>query len=211
MALAGLVCEIRDQRIYESGEVVIRPGDTVIDCGAHVGVFSRYALRRGAGRVIAIEPAPQNLTALETNFAEEISAGRVSVVRAGVWDENTRLTLFHSDEALAMNSFLERPPNTTKLEAVQVFPLDEIVEQLELRRVDFIKMDIEGSERRTLRGASRTIARFKPRMALCSYHSADDAKVIPAIVKGIEPGYQIHAKDVAMMAAELRTWVLFFH
>ena len=63
-----------------------------------------------------------------------------------------------------MNSFLERSPNTTKLETVQVFPLDEIVEQLELRRVDFIKVDIEGSERRALRGASRTIARFKPRM-----------------------------------------------
>ena len=209
--LAGLLWEIRDQRVYESGEVVIRPGDTVIDCGAHVGVFSRYALQRGAGRVIAIEPAPGNLTFLETNFAEEISAGQVSVVRAGVWDENTRLTFFHSDEKPATDSFLERPPTTTKLETVQVFPLDEIVEQLELKRVDFIKMDIEGSERRALRGASRTIAQFKPRMAICSYHSADDTEVIPAIVKGIEPGYQIHAKDVAMMAGELRTWVLFFH
>ncbi len=210
-SLAWLVWEIRVQRVYESGEVAIRPGDTVIDCGAHVGVFSKYALRRGAGRVIAIEPAPGNLAFLDINLAEEISAGRVSVVRAGVWDENTRLTFFHSDQASGMDSFLKGPPNATKLERVQVFPLDEIVEQLQLKRVDFIKMDIEGSERRALRGASRTIERFKPRMALCSYHSADDAKVIPAIVKGIEPGYQIHAKDVAMMAGELRTKVLFFH
>ena len=209
--LTWLVWEMSVEGVYESGEVVVRPGDTVIDCGAHVGVFSRYALRRGAGRVIAIEPAPGNLACLETNLAEEISAGRVSVVRAGVWNEQTQLTFFHFDKNPAQDSFFRKSSNGTKLERVQVFPLDEIVEQLGLERVDFIKMDIEGSERLALRGARRTIARFKPRMAICSYHFDDDAKVIPAIVKGIEPSYQIHAKDLATNVGFIRTKVLFFH
>ena len=143
--LTWLVWEMTGQRIYESGEVVIRPGDTVIDCGAHVGVFSRYALRRRAGRVIAIEPEPGNLACLETNLAEEISAGRVSVVRAGVWDKNTRLTFFHFDKNPAGDTFLWGTQEAAELEGVQVLPLDEIVEQLQLKRVDFIKMDIEGS------------------------------------------------------------------
>ena len=166
--LTWLVWEMRVQRIYESGEVAIRPGDTVINCGAHVGVFSTYALRRGAGRVIAIEPDPGNVACLEANLAEEITAGRVSVVRAGVWDKNTHPTFFHFDENPAQDSFLRKSANARRLKQVQVFPLDEIVEQLELERVDFIKMDIEGSERRALRGAGRTIARFKPRMAISS-------------------------------------------
>ena len=207
--LTWLVWEMRVQRVYESGEVLVRPGDTVIDCGAHVGVFSRYALQRGAGRVIAIEPAPGNLACLETNLAEEISAGRVSVVRAGVWDEDTHLTFFHVDKNGAQSSFLWEPSNATKLERVRVMPLDEIVEQLGLERVDFIKMDTEGSEQAGLRGARKTISQFKPRMAISSYHLGDDAKVIPAIVKGIEPRYQIHAKDVEVNL--VRTKVLFFH
>ncbi len=208
--LTWLVWEMRVQRVYESREVTIRPGDTVIDCGAHVGVFSRYALRRGAGRVIAIEPEPGNLACLETNLAEEISPGRVSVVRAGVWDENTRLTFFHFDENPAQDTFLRRPQKAAELEGMQVLPLDEIVEQLGLERVDFIKMDIEGSERNALRGARKTIARFKPRMAICTYHVDDDPGVIPAIVKEIESSYRIHAKDIEVIEGKVRTKTLFF-
>ena len=209
--LTWLVWEVKFQRVYESGEVAIRPGDTVIDCGDHVGVFSRYALRHGAGRVIAIEPEPGNLACLETNLAEEISPGRVSVVRAGVWDENTRLTFFHFDKNPAQDTFLRGPRKAAELEGVQVLPLDEIVEQLGLERVDFIKMDIEGSERPALRGASKTIARFKPRMAICTYHIDDDPGVIPAIVKEIESSYRIHAKDIEVIEGKVRTKVLFFN
>ena len=38
--------------------IVYGPGDTVLDCGANVGVYTKYALERGAAEVIAIEPAP---------------------------------------------------------------------------------------------------------------------------------------------------------
>ncbi len=213
--LMGLVWEMKVQRVYESREVVIRPGDTVIDCGAHVGVFARYALQRGAGRVIAIEPDPTNRACLGSNLAQEIADARVTVVKAGVWDRKTHLTLRESDEwNSGMKSFLRESTKARRIEGLPVLPLDEIVKELELDRVDFIKMDIEGSERRALRGAGSTIARFKPRMAICSYHLADDAKVIPAIVKGIEPSYQIHAKDVErfnMHVSAVHTKVLFFH
>ena len=208
--LTMIVWEMRVQRVYESREVAIRPGDTVIDCGAHVGVFTRYALQRGAGRVIAIEPDPTNRACLESNLAEEIAAGRVSVVRTGVWNKNTRLTFFHSDKYPSRGNFIGGTRKTA-LEGVQVLPLDEIVEQLGLERVDFIKMDIEGSERPALRGARKTISQFKPKMAICSYHEVDDQKVIPAIVKGIEPSYRIHVKDIATAEKRVQPKVLFFN
>ena len=212
--LMGLVWEVRVQSVYESREVAIRPGDTVIDCGAHVGVFTRYALQRGAGRVIAIEPDPTNRACLESNLAQEIADARVMVVKAGVWDKETHLTLWAFDEwNSGMKSFLRESTKAKRIEGLPVRPLDEIVKELELDRVDFIKMDIEGSERRALRGARKTISQFKPKMAIFSYHLADDAKVIPAIVKGIEPSYQIHAKDIErfnMDVSTVHTKVLFF-
>jgi len=211
--LAFLLWEITVQVEYESREVVIRPGDTVIDCGAHVGVFSRYVLQRGARRVVAIEPAPTNLACLRANLAPEIADGRVTVVPAGVWDKKTRLTLFEaSEDNSGGDSFVNKDqPTTAKVEGLLVLPLDEIVEQLHLDRVDFIKMDIEGAERFALRGASQTIGRFKPRMAICAYHLPDDANVIPTIVWKDQPTYQIHAKDIYIMAGRVNTKVLFFH
>lgn len=208
-----LVWEMTVQSDYESGEVTIRPGDKVIDCGAHVGVFSRYALRRGAARVVAIEPDPTNLACLEANLAEEIASGQVSIIRAGVWNEKSHLTLFHALEEgnTGGHSFVKVQPSGEKVPGLLVLPLDEIVEQLKLDRVDFIKMDIEGSERQALQGAAQTIRRFKPRMAICAYHLEDDPLVLPAIVKKAQPSYQLHAKDVEFIYNRVTTKVLFFH
>ena len=69
--------------------------------------------------------------------------------------------------------------------------IDETVEHLGLDRVDFVKMDIEGSERYALKGAHRTLSRFGPRMALCIYHREDDRELIPQIVLEARPSYRV--------------------
>jgi len=214
--LTWLIWEMTVQKDYESEGVGVRPGDMVLDCGAHVGVFTRFALRRGAAQVVAIEPDPTNLACLEENFANEISDGRVRVVRAGVWDHETTLTLFHVEEANSgMQGFVGEAEKTSGIPGIPVRPLDVIVRELELDRVDFIKMDIEGSEARALLGAKETLARFRPKMAICSYHNRDDVIVIPRIAKAAQPAYQIQAKDIDTAEThpgiELRTKVLFFH
>lgn len=208
--LAWLLWELTMQRDYESGQVAIRPGDTVIDGGAHVGVFTRYALQRGAARVIVIEPEPTNIACLEANLSLEMATGRVKLVKAGIWDEKTYLTLSDSRENSAGHSFVREVPDSEKVPGLPVVTLDQIVEELQLDRVDFIKMDIEGAERRALAGASQTIGRFKPRMAISSYHLRDDPSAIPAVVARLQPAYQIHAKDFEEGARRLITKVLFF-
>ena len=79
------------QRIYESGEVAIRPGDTVVDCGAHVGLFTKLALKQGADRVVAIEPDPANVACLESNLGPEIAE-----VTRPIFCTNSSESLHHS-------------------------------------------------------------------------------------------------------------------
>ena len=208
--LAWLVWELTMQHDYESRQVVIQPGDTVIDGGAHVGTFTRYALAHGAARVIAVEPEPVNIACLEANLASEIAAGRVTLVKAGIWNEKTYLTLRDSADNSAGHSFVREVPDSSKLPGLPVLTLDEIVNELRLERVDFIKMDIEGAERRALEGARGTLARFRPRMAISSYHLHDDPDAIPAVVRKAQPAYQIHAKDYEPGPHRMITKVLFF-
>jgi FkbM family methyltransferase len=207
--------ELNVQHDYRSGGGRVRAGDTVIDCGAHIGMFTRYALRQGARHVVAIEPDPANVACLEANLSDEITAGQVMVIKAGVWDRRQYLTLSHwNDEQGGPSStfVLSREKEAKKIDGIPVLPLDDIVAQLKLDRVDFIKMDIEGSGRHALEGAQQTLRRFKPRMAICSYHLADDPTVLPAIVLKAQPTYRIHAKDVekSKSGRGLITKVLFF-
>ena len=142
--LTFLVWEITAQNVYQNSEVRILPGDTVIDCGAHVGVFTRYALSRGAKRVVAIEPEPGNIACLEANFSKEIAAGDVILVKAGVWDRRSTLRLTLSRDHSGANRFESHHGDHAEasfVEDVPVLPLDDLVQEIRLDRVDFIKMD----------------------------------------------------------------------
>ena len=71
--------------------------------------------------------------------------------------------------------------------------LDQIVENLKLSRVDFIKMDIEGAELKALQGARETIMRHKPYLAIAVEHTADrlrNARQVRELVLSINSEYR---------------------
>jgi len=138
-----------------------RAGDVVLDCGANVGIFTREAILRGARLVVAIEPVPNNLECLRRNLQPYIASKRVIVVPKGVWDKEDFLIIQESDSSSAEDSFV-RTKDTHPGAALPLTTIDKIVDELSLDRVDFIKMDIEGSEVKALRGAQHTLARFRP-------------------------------------------------
>src|SRR5450755_2916657 len=86
--------------VYDRGAARLRPNDVVVDLGAHVGVFTRYALYRGASCVIAFEPEPFHFECLKRGFADEINAGRVHLINAAAWDISTVLH-FHCEGVLS--------------------------------------------------------------------------------------------------------------
>jgi FkbM family methyltransferase len=174
----------QEREIYGSpGKRGVHPGDVVLDCGAHVGTFTRTALTYGAKLVVAIEPAPRNLLCLKRNFADEIAAGKVVVYEKGVWDSDTVLSFSENADNSAQGSFIGYRSDSKKLIQIPVSTVDHLAAELHLSRVDFIKMDIEGSERHALAGARATLAKDKPRMAICAYHLADDPEVVPVVLR----------------------------
>lgn len=82
-ALPILVVQ-QEMNSYGGSDWGVRKGDVVLDCGAHIGLFTRKALSMGARMVIAIEPSPKNLECLKRNLKDDISQGKVVVVPKGV-------------------------------------------------------------------------------------------------------------------------------
>lgn len=73
----------------------------------------------------------------------------------------------------------------------EVIDLDSYVYEKSLPGIDFIKMDIEGAELNALIGASASISKWKPKMAICTYHNGGiDMWRLPKFIKSLRPDYQ---------------------
>ena len=197
--------------IYGTGARAVQKGDIVLDCGANVGVFVRTSLRAGADKIIAIEPAPDNLECLRRNFQAEIASGRVVVIPKGVWDKEDSLDLMVNPENQPANSFIIHRPGAVAVHSVPLTTIDHLVAELKLPRVDFIKMDIEGAEVRAVHGAKDTLGRFHPRMALCTYHVDDHPRAVPRAVLEAWNGYTVECGTCLYADWKVRPEVLFFH
>jgi FkbM family methyltransferase len=167
----------------------IKRGDVVLDVGANVGTDTKSALDAGAGLVVAIEPEPATLECLRRNLAGEIRDKRVVIVPKGAWDKDDTLML-HVDNADAGGSSLIWQKNGASV-PVPLTTIDRMVQELNLQRVDLIKMDIEGAEKYALLGARETIRRYHPRLSLVLEHRLDDVDVLPAVARELYPGYHL--------------------
>lgn len=200
----------QEMNIYGGDSQGVREGDVVLDCGANIGTFTRTALSRGASKVIAIEPAPDNLECLRRNFKDEIASKRVVVYAKGVWDKDDWLDLHLHDHNSAADSFLIRGKDGERSIQVPLTTIDKLVRELGLAKVDFIKMDIEGSEPNALKGAQETLAKFHPRLAMSVYHEPDHPTVVPELIRAAWPGYQMECGPCAVVNNRIRPDIQYY-
>ncbi len=79
-------------------------------------------------------------------------------------------------------------------DTIDVTTIDNIVDG---KRVSYIKMDVEGSELETLKGAEKTIRKYKPRLAVCVYHKPLDIIELPIYILQLNPDYKFYMRHYA--------------
>jgi FkbM family methyltransferase len=196
------------QYAYRKGEggLGALPGDTVIDGGGCWGDTALYFAERvgPGGGVHCFEFVPDNLRILRLNL--ELNQGlepRVRVVPSALWSRSgERLPYSGEGPATSVATNLDSGAG-----AVPTIALDDYVRELELPRVDFIKLDIEGAELQALQGAEDTLRRFRPRLAIALYHRLADFVDIPRYLEGLDLGYRlllghftIHTEETVLFA-----------
>ena len=75
-------------------------------------------------------------------------------------------------------------------QSVEVDTIDNLVKE----KVDFIKLDIEGAVQDAIEGARETIKNYKPILAICVYHKAEDWYKIPEKVLEIQSNYDVYLR-----------------
>ena len=199
----------QEREIYGDAEWGVQPGDVVLDCGAHVGVYARTALSKGASLVVAIEPSPRALECLRRNLSDEIESGRVIVYPKGVWDSETELTFFQNADGAAGDSFVQRAEDANVVEKIAVNTISRIAEELRLERVDLIKMDVKGATQRAIHGAAAVIRAHQPRLVLSTEEAGDEPLSITSLVQSINPQYHLKTGPCIAHDSSVFTDVLF--
>lgn len=136
-----------------------------IDVGAYVGYFTAMAaLAQPAGRVIALEPAAETFHRLMRN----VSLNRLSNVECrnvAAGSVPGRAELHHMPGGMSMAASLDPrhlAPWDHMTTTVTVVPVDDLLAELEVGRVDLMKIDVEATEAEVLEGARRMLSRDHP-------------------------------------------------
>lgn len=162
--VADLPPEIREPAL-DCANVVLTDTSVVLDIGANLGLLTiGFADLVPGGRVVAIEPAPRTFQRLSENVAGA-ELKNVDLLNLALSDSAGTLEFFESDWFSAGSFVKERTLAAgihTGAITVEARTVDELVDDLELRHVDFMKIDVEGHELKVLRGAKRTIAEMRP-------------------------------------------------
>ena len=135
------------------------PEMTVIDVGAHQGRYAiQFSRRVGEkGLVLAVEPEERNLTLLNRNL-ELNEIHNVQVICGACWSRREPLQFSHGN-TLDLSRVTQSAAKNGDLIGL---PLDDLVAEVALRRVDLVKIDVEGAELEVLEGAQRVLRDFQP-------------------------------------------------
>jgi len=184
-----------EQYSYRHGahNVAAQPGDVVLDVGGCWGDTALYFARLVGpkGKVFTFEFDPENLEILRTNLALNPElAGRIEVVEHALWSRTGDALEF---VPLGRMTAVRRPDDRAAASLrVDTVTLDDFLEQKQVERVDFIKMDVEGAELDVIAGAQETISRMAPKLGIAAYHRDDDLVRIPEAIGAANPGYRVY-------------------
>jgi FkbM family methyltransferase len=139
---------------------LLRPGDVVVDVGAHIGTHAVPLARQVGqfGMVVALEPEPQAFRLLCANAAlNEMQQLRALDLAAGAAEGSAAL---ERHDAPGVNNLgaVKLNFDSDSGTLAQVIPLDGLA----LEGCNLIKVDVEGMEAAVLEGAASTIERYRP-------------------------------------------------
>ncbi len=141
---------------------LLRRDMTVVDAGAHHGLYTVLASKRVGwnGRVIAIEPSPRECVRLEKHLRLN-RCSNTELVSCALGEDPGEADLYLVDGVQDWCNSLRPPAVDEPVRTVRVFVrrLDDVLAELGVRKADFIKLDVEGAELSVLYGAMKLLHR----------------------------------------------------
>ncbi len=188
---------------YEKKRIVsAEKGDCVFDLGGCWGDTALYFAHEvgDEGKVYSFEFIPGNIEIFNKNLSMNAKLqNRVILVPNPVTNKSNDIVNYKDKGPASRVS-----PDTFvgQTGTCKTVSIDEFVKSNDIKKVDFIKMDIESAEMMALEGAIETIKKFKPKLAIAIYHSFDEFVKIPNWILNLDVGYEIFIDHFSIHSEE---------
>jgi FkbM family methyltransferase len=154
-----------------------------IDIGSHIGRYTVKVARQlgDDGKVVSVEPEAGNFHSLLRNISIN-GLHNVVPLNVACWSANSKKRLYLADDradTLAHSLLV----TGKRFAVVRARRLDDILQELKIKSVDFIKIDAEGAESEILVGAERVLEENKNLQILFEAHHEADLNKVANVLK----------------------------
>jgi len=184
--------------------------DVVIDAGCCEGYFAKLALENGASKVYCFEPGKVIGDCLKQTFAQDILDNRIEIVQMLLGASECRFNFLEDPQDPTIGRLLIDSINTDSsgFYPVNMTSLDSFCVLNSLNKIDYIKIDVEGSEPDVIEGAKNVIKSYSPRIAVAVYHAPHHAKYIQDLIYSINNEYKFELKGLVDFGGVVRPVML---
>ena len=149
--------------------------EIVVDVGAHLGMYSLEVAKQ-VQKVIAIEANNEIFELLKKNIQKN-ELSNILPINIAVFDSvGSRFLNVFGDKTGMGSIVLDSEDNTKKIQ-VKTDTLDNILKEIKIQKIDWIKIDVEGAEIEVLKGAKKTISSNKDHLKLIIETHNDKNKI----------------------------------
>jgi FkbM family methyltransferase len=193
----SLIAGIYFERLHEPyDDFRPRPGWIVVDVGAHMGFYTvrAAALVGSSGRVIAVEPDLANYAILKRNI-QQCNLTNVTAVNAALSDRDGIARLRIDDWASTGRVLIQDEGNSdfqSSAYVVKTMRLDTLTRELEIEKVDLVKIDVEGAEMLVLSGAKECLERSTARIVV-ETHGFNLAHQVAQLLRGCRDSVRMNS------------------
>ena len=163
--------------------------ESVVDCGAYIGDTLEMFLKHAGDvkRYFAFECDPDNYEKMRSKFG---GSDNITLLSSGVSDSD-------SIAYVDFDGGSDSRVSASGKNAIHLTTVDHVLAEHQ-SDCTFLKMDIEGVELAALHGAEQTIRKYRPKLAICVYHKAEDLWTIPQYILSLLPDYKLYLRKYVM-------------
>jgi len=187
-----------EQYFYKSKKIKIDDGDVVIDGGGCWGDTALYFANKAKDTTVyTFEFTPSNIEVMNKNIALN-GLENIKIIPKAILNVSNE-KYFLVDKG-ASSYFTKEKTNDAF--QIQTITIDDFTKEENVSKINFIKLDIEGSELNALKGAVETIRKWKPKLAIAVYHNPVDFQVIIQFLCELNLGYRFYLDHFTPSIAE---------
>ncbi|MAG26902.1 hypothetical protein CMI47_15290 [Candidatus Pacearchaeota archaeon] len=179
-----IINEIWIHNSYTPKGFEIKESDTVLDIGAHIGVFSIFASHLSKnGKVYSFEPFQENFNLLKDNINLNETKNIIPINKA-ISNKNSKQSLFISESENKGSGSLHQNNNSKKV-TIEAISLQSFLKEYKIKTIDFLKIDCEGAEYEILYNCPKNLLQKIKKISM-EYHNLSKENNGSALKKFLE-------------------------